>query len=310
MDWLSEDDTLQNKSQSQSQLVWKIVIVDDDPQVHNITKLSLSGFLFEEKKLDFISLYSGTEAKQYFLENDDISLVLLDVVMESDDAGLRVVDYLRKDLKNTYTRIVLRTGQPGLAPEQSIFQDYDIDGYIEKTSMTVNTLKQSIYIALRSYRDLLRIQNYQKGLEVVISAITNMNQLDDVMSLSKGILTQIASIFNMGHVQFLVTGLQGYTKGTTPNDNWDIIIKSYHPYFTEEDSHDHIEFKAISNEVLQTKSNINKENIYGYYYLSKRKTESVFILKTEQPLSNTAEKLLALYVVNVVITIENLLLTQ
>ena len=175
MDWLIENEE-PPKAKSISQ--WKIVIVDDDPEVHNITQLSLSGFQFEGKDIQFVNLYSAMQAKQYFLENNDVALVLLDVVMESDDAGLQITNFLRNELKNTYTRIVLRTGQPGTASEHDIFKNYDIDGYIAKVSMTVNHLKQSIYIALRSYRDLMRIQNYQKGLEVVISAITNMNQID------------------------------------------------------------------------------------------------------------------------------------
>lgn len=306
MDWLIEnEETPKAKSISQ----WKIVIVDDDPEVHNITQLSLSGFQFEGKDIQFVNLYSATQAKQYFLENDDVALVLLDVVMESDDAGLKITNFLRNELKNTYTRIVLRTGQPGTASEHDIFKNYDIDGYIAKVSMTVNHLKQSIYIALRSYRDLMRIQNYQKGLEVVISAITNMNQIDNVFTLSKGILTQIASIFNMSHAQFLVTGLQGFTKAitSTANDKWDIVLEADEAYFIDADENEPTIFKALSERTLLSKKNSKEENIYGYYYLSQKNTESVFILKTEQALSTTAEKLLALYVTNVVITIENLI---
>ena len=307
MDWLVEQEDI---PETPSLTPWKVVIVDDDPEVHHITQLSLSDFKFEGKEIEFVNLYSGSDAKQYFLENADVALVLLDVVMESDDAGLKVADYLRKELQNTYTRIVLRTGQPGSAPEHSIFQNYDIDGYIAKTNMTVNVLKQSMYIALRSYRDLQRIQNYQKGLEVVVSAITNLNQIDDVMSLSKSILTQISGIFNMDHAQFLVTGLQGYTKGVTKNELWDIVLESNDARSMEESKSEHHAFKSISNKILHSKKNISEENIYGYYYTSNKKTESAFILKTEQPLSDTAKKLLALYATNVVITMENLILTK
>jgi len=307
MDWLVEQEDI---PPCPTLSPWKVVIVDDDPEVHNITQLSLSEFKFEGKEIAFVNLYSGSEAKQYFLTNDDVALVLLDVVMESDDAGLKVADYLRKELKNTYTRIVLRTGQPGTAPEHSIFQNYDIDGYIAKTNMTINILKQSMYIALRSYRDLLRIQHYQKGLEVVVSAITNLNQIADVMSLSKSILAQISSIFNMGHAQFLVAGLQGYTKGITATEQWDIVLEANDEHTIEAGESVHNAFKAISNKIFLSKSNVSEENIYGYYYTSKKNTESAFILKTEQPLSNTAKKLLALYATNVVITMENLIITK
>jgi len=305
MDWLVEKEGV---PQTKSLSSWKIVIVDDDPEVHTMTQLSLSDFQFEGKNITFVNLYSGKEAKQYFLKNNDAALVFLDVVMESDDAGLTVVNYLRNELNNTYTRIILRTGQPGSVPEHSVIQNYDIDGYIAKTSMTVSSLKQSIYIALRSYRDLVRIQNYKKSLEAVISAITSMNEIDDVISLSNGILTQIASIFNMGHAQVLVTGLQGYTKGLSTTHKWDIILKANSAHFIL--AAENNVFKSISDNILSTKKNINKGNIYGYYYSSQKDTESVFILKTEQPLSSTAEKLLALYMTNVVLTIENLILSK
>tara|TARA_R110000737_G_C14617647_1_gene492271 strand:+ start:587 stop:1510 length:924 start_codon:yes stop_codon:yes gene_type:complete len=307
MDWLIEQEDI---PQRPSLSPWKVVIVDDDPEVHKITQLSLSDFKFEGKEIKFVNLYSGGEAKQYFLENNDVALVLLDVVMESDDAGLKVADFLRKELQNSYTRIVLRTGQPGSAPEHSIFQNYDIDGYIAKTNMTINVLKQSMYIALRSYRDLLRIQNYQKGLEGVVSAITNLNQIDDVMTLSNGILTQISTIFNMDHAQFLVTGLQGYTKGISTTGKWDIVLESYEERSINTEKIEYMAFKSISEQILLSKHNITEASIYGFYYTSNKQTESAFILKTEQPLSNSAIKLLELYATNVVITMENLIFTQ
>jgi len=307
MDWLVSEEVLPQKVLASP---WKVVIVDDDPEVHKITQLTLMDFQFEGRNIHFVNLYSGDEARQYFQQHKDVALVLLDVVMESDDAGLIVVNYLRKELQNAYTRIVLRTGQPGAAPEQSIFQDYDIDGYIAKTSMTVNNLKQNMYIALRSYRDLVRIQNYQKGLEVVISAITNMNQMDDVINLSKGILSQIASIFNISHTQFLVTSLQGYTKGLATSEQWDIVLDTNTLHLIKEENNEVEAFKSISDKILMTKSNVALENIYGYYYMSKKNTQSAFIIKTEQALPSTAEKLLALYAANVVITMENIITAQ
>jgi CheY-like chemotaxis protein len=108
---------------------WKILIVDDDENVHQITELALEGFSFAERGLQFFNAYSGEEAKKIIAKHDDIALMLLDVVMETDHAGLDVVKYVRDDLKNTSTRIVLRTGQPGEAPERSVITMYDINDY-------------------------------------------------------------------------------------------------------------------------------------------------------------------------------------
>ncbi len=133
---------------------WKLLIVDDDPEVHNITRLVLKDFSFEGKPLEFISAYSEADAKIVFNRYPDIAVILLDVVMEEDDSGLRFIKYIRSELKNQSVRIILRTGQPGQAPEARVVIDYDINDYKEKTELTAKKLYSSVVTSLRSYRDL------------------------------------------------------------------------------------------------------------------------------------------------------------
>jgi len=102
---------------------WKVLIVDDDSDVHEITKLALRGFEFQGEPLMFISAYSAEDARRLLAEHPDISVMLLDVVMETDDAGLRLVRHIRQTLNNPFVRIVLRTGQPGQAPEKQVVRD-------------------------------------------------------------------------------------------------------------------------------------------------------------------------------------------
>ncbi len=304
MDWLSDcvDEPLKS-----SLPCWKVVIVDDDEEIHKVTKLSLNSFQFEGRDLEFVSLYSGEEAKAYFKESSDVALILLDVVMESDDAGLQVANYLRNELNNSYTRIVLRTGQPGKAPEHSIFEKYDIDGYKAKTELNLNALKQVLYIALRAYRDLVKIQHYQKGLETIIYSIADMNQMENVLDLAKGILTQLKGIFNSEHTQFLVVSTQGLAEDSA-EIKWNIIIDRNdaifidNTYSVEPDS----KLNEFSKKILATKQHVFEKEMYGYYYCSRRNTESVFVLESVEKLSTTDEKLLKLFVNNLVITIENL----
>ncbi|WP_057831896.1 DUF3369 domain-containing protein [Colwellia sp. TT2012] len=305
MDWLNED-VHEHEPSTSSLPCWKVAIVDDDEEIHKVTKLSLSNFQFEGRAIEFVSLYSGAEAKEYFEENDDVALLLLDVVMESDDAGLQVVNYLRNELNNSYTRIILRTGQPGKAPEHSIFEIYDIDGYKGKTDLNVNALKQVLYIALRSYRDLVKIQYYQKGLEAIINSISNMNQLENVLDLAKGILTQLKSIFNSEHTHFLIAGTQGYADGST-DKKWSITINDNDAIFIDnaDSPENSSKFNDFSKRVLLAKQHIFEPEMYGYYY-SRRNTQSVFILESTEKLSVTAEKLLQLFVTNLVIMVENL----
>jgi len=115
---------------------WTVLICDDEIEVHTITKTVLSNFVFKNKKIEFLSAYSAQEAFDILKENNKISVILLDVVMETDYAGLDLVKRIREELKNTSLRIVLRTGQPGFAPEKDVIQDYDINDYKDKTELT------------------------------------------------------------------------------------------------------------------------------------------------------------------------------
>ena len=153
---------------------WKILITDDEPEVHNITKSVLKKFTFEDRGLEFFSAYSGVEALEILKKNPDISLVLLDVVMEGDDAGLRVAKAIREDLKNRAIRIVLRTGQPGTAPEKNVILDYDINDYKEKTELTAIKLFTTVISALRASRDIQTIQQNRIGLHKIIDSSKSM----------------------------------------------------------------------------------------------------------------------------------------
>ncbi len=135
-----------------------VLVVDDDETVLQVTRLVLSRFRFDNHALDLICASSGAEAIQILSQRSDIAIVLLDVVMESDDSGFEVVSFIRNQLHNYITRILLRTGQPGLAPERQVINDYDINDYIAKTEATTDRLNLSMTNALRSYRDILRAE--------------------------------------------------------------------------------------------------------------------------------------------------------
>ncbi|MGK0249159.1 MAG: signal transduction histidine kinase [Oleispira sp.] len=150
-----------------------VLIVDDDEAVVQLTQLVFSRFRFERHALELICVYSGAEAIEVMSQRDDIAIVLLDVVMESDNSGFEVVRFIRDQLNNHITRILLRTGQAGLAPESQVVHDYDINDYISKTDATTDRLNLSIMNALRSYRDILRAEYFAQR---VITAELNQQQ--------------------------------------------------------------------------------------------------------------------------------------
>ena len=113
---------------------WVILIVDDEPQVHEVTELVMADFEFGGRHLLFLHAYSAAEARSLLLGRDDVALILLDVVMESEHAGLDLAREIREGMGNARSRIVLRTGQPGQAPEEHVIKHYDINDYKEKPS--------------------------------------------------------------------------------------------------------------------------------------------------------------------------------
>ncbi len=130
---------------------WRVLVVDDEPEVHEVTHMMLWRTRFRGAGVELRSAYSAAEAKTILASDDEIALILLDVVMETDDAGLRLCHYVREELENDDVQIILRTGQPGQAPEREVILTYDINGYFLKTEMTSQKLHSVLISALRTY---------------------------------------------------------------------------------------------------------------------------------------------------------------
>ncbi len=144
---------------------WLILIVDDDPDVHLTTEFALGSELIHGRGLQFVHAYSAAEAESILSKPNDIAVILLDVVMESDDAGLRLVRVIRDTLGLSVPRIILRTGHPGYAPEQDVIRDYDIDDYRTKSELSRARLFTSVATALRAYDRLRQLQEANQRLE-------------------------------------------------------------------------------------------------------------------------------------------------
>jgi signal transduction histidine kinase len=153
---------------------WKVIIVDDERYIHQVTRLSLRRFTFEDRPLSLISAYSAAEAKNLIGIHTDTAIILLDVVMETSVAGLEVARYIRKDLRNQSVRIILRTGQPGEAPEEAVILNYDINDYTTKVELTQQKLTTAIITALRSYRDVTKLQQNQRQLITLSKSLQNV----------------------------------------------------------------------------------------------------------------------------------------
>ena len=186
---------------------WKLLVVDDEPDMRLITRINLKGFRFADRDLEIIEAGSAQEARQILESRSDVAVALIDVVMETDDAGLRLVESIRKDLKNLMIRLIIRTGQPGLAPERYVIDHYDIDDYKDKTELTATHLYTSVRSAIKSYRDIRAIDFNRIGLQHVLMAAPDIYRISN-RSLSQffqGVLTQVVGLCNLSDGSFIST---------------------------------------------------------------------------------------------------------
>ncbi len=173
---------------------WLILVVDDDPSIHAATRMVLRGVTFRGRPLECISANSADEARKALLSGPEIALVLLDVVMESDDAGLRLVHFIRDVLKNRRVRIILRTGQPGQAPERDVILNYDINDYKSKTELTIQKLFTSVVAALRGFEDIRQIERHRAGLEEVIRASGGLFGRRSLAEFGRGVIAELTGL--------------------------------------------------------------------------------------------------------------------
>ncbi|WP_432381089.1 DUF3369 domain-containing protein [Duganella sp. P38] len=216
-DWLLDEDEEEVPAGGQGapdQRLWRVLIVDDDVDVHAVTRLALRNVSFKGRELELFSAYSGREAFEILRDTPDIALVLLDVVMETDDAGLILARRIREELHNAIVRVVLRTGQPGQAPEQRVIIEYDINDYKAKTELTTQKLFTTVISALRAYESLNMLERSRVGLGKILAGATNLYQIHSLREFASGVLNQVSAILDVGSDGVLCL-MQGDTGVTT-----------------------------------------------------------------------------------------------
>ncbi len=289
---------------------WKIIVVDDDEEVLSITRLVLRRFTFEERPVELYCGTSGVEAIRLLQEHPDAAILLLDVVMEDERTGLNVVRHVRDEMQNYFIRIILRTGQPGRAPEEHVFAEYEINDYKEKSFLTGQGLITSILSALRSYRDLRALENMRKGLTRIIDATEDLFKPNSIKTLASGILTQLASIIGLEHngmkshvsclacsnrrgTLLVYAGTGRYEKAVGLPVREVVSDKVFH----------HIEEGITSGRSLFF------DHCYLGYFKSALGINLIFI-EGHQPISNLERKLLEVFSANITFAFDNLFLNR
>ncbi len=300
-----------NKSKTDSysktkQPTWKILIVDDDADIHAMTRLALDDFEFSGRKLQLFQAMSGIEAQEILAVETKIAVALIDVVMETDDAGLRLVDFIRNQLKNSSIRLIIRTGQPGMAPERKVIERYDINDYKDKTELTEGKLYTTIRLALKSYRDMITLKTNQKALTKILEIAPELYHPQSITQFFNGVLLQVIGLCNLGESSLISSVSDGIVVMANENQ---VMVQAGTGRFANPNQNSEVEkiLKICSGRLLEEECKkllppgtvlipLNVQN----------KTIGLIYLENAQSLNETNQKLIHIMVNQCTSALENL----
>ncbi|MEX0430640.1 HD domain-containing phosphohydrolase [Spiribacter insolitus] len=173
---------------------WKVLVADDDEEVHVMSKLALDDYVYLGQPIEFLDSYDVAQTLSLLRAHPDVALVLLDVVMDQADAGLRIVEFIRETLGEKSTRIILRTGEPGSAPEKEVIRRYDINDYKEKTELTATKLYTAVHTSIKSYCDSRTIRASREGFNQIISEAADLYRLESQRTFVQTAITQFSNL--------------------------------------------------------------------------------------------------------------------
>lgn len=296
------------------QASWRLLIVDDEPDIHKITEMALGNVRFDGRRLEFLHAYSADEAKQILAREADIALILLDVVMEEKHAGLDVARHVRTVLGNQLTRIVLRTGQPGEAPEERVFIEYDINDYKEKTELDRRRLFTTVYSAIRAYRDLLRIEESHRyllrnraGLETVIGASARLFETRSIPEFAAGLLEQIASLLFIDSDSMMLSVPAASAFGDDPQ-HWEIVATT--GTLSDADDAKLGEVGARLDIACKARKSLFQDDCFVGYFETRAGKITLIYVEGCSGLDDLGRQLLDIFSLNVTIAFENLSLER
>lgn len=287
---------------------WKILIVDDEPDVHTVTELALKRFEFDDRELEFLHAYSAIEAKTILINENDIAMILLDVVMESDQAGLELISFIRQGVNNSAVRIILRTGQPGQAPEQTVIREYDINDYRNKAELTANKLSTLVYASLRSYRDICTLERSKSGLEKLILASRGISSRQALTSFVEVTMRQMITLLNLDETALFSCETRAFKLQNTMLE----MFATEDEYLTTALVH-LSDLSEEKREVLE-EAITQKRNVYKgdrlVMYCSNNSLTLLFYVKVEVVLSDLDVHLFNIFTENLIVILENIRLNE
>ena len=293
---------------SLSDQAWSLLIVDDDEEVHQATTFALQNATVLDRPLKLLRAHSAAEAREVLeARGHEIAVVLLDVVMESPDAGLALVPVIRRELALTEMRIILRTGQPGYAPELSVVRDYDINDYRTKAELTHTRLVTALTSAIRSYQQIRTISASRRGLDLIVQSAAELFGRRALASFAEGVLTQIAALLRLEPDGLLCA--QNGSPFMAESDASLFVVGAAgrfrdHVSRPLAEINDRNIVEAVSR-CMQARASIYEPGATVLFFCSENGRGAVAYLATDHPLDAVDRRLLEVFAVNIGVGFDN-----
>jgi CheY-like chemotaxis protein len=289
---------------------WKILVVDDEEEVHGVTRLALADFRVHGRPLALLHATTGAEAVRLMREHDDVAMILMDVVMETEHAGLEAVEAIRKQLGNTRVRIVLRTGQPGQAPESQVVSKFDINDYKEKTELTTKKLYTVIHTGLSHYRELVALERNRQGLHKVIDASARIFEAHEqaLERFAEGVLQQLAALLYSNGSSVMARHTASLAATRSPNGLVVLAGTGSYAGATGRPLREVVEPEVCEQleRALREKQSRYTDRSFVGYFGTRSGLENVLYLASDAPITAADRGLVELFCRNVAIAFENL----
>ena len=299
--------TTNNKSET-----WKVLIADDYPVTHSVIECALLDLIVLDRRLEYIHAYSEQNACQLINDNPDIVLVLVNVEMDSETAGLNVVKYIRDTLCRQDIRIVLRTDQLEYSIEESVIKDYDINDYQTKADLTRRKLMTTVYTAIRSFQQIFAVNENRRGLEKIISASSEVIELGSIQDYAQGVLTEFIQLFDDDLVSGLFCSKGSGLVDAVGDLSFDILGQIGFSSVLSNEKLDNLKNQQASQLItkcFQDKKNQFTDNDIALYF-TRGEYQAALYFKINSQLSETNKQLIEVFLMNIAIGYENVHLFQ
>ena len=288
-----------------AQGVWRILITDDEEDVHQATKFALRDMEILDKKLEFYDAYNSEETVEILQRVPDIAVILLDVVMETPNSGLDLVPIIRDQLNLQDIRIILRTGEPNQAPEMSVIHNYDINDYKLKSDLTQKRLYASLTSSIRSFKQIQTIENSKKGLDKIIRSSSELLTTKGLHQFAEGVIVHVAALLSVPPEGIICVRKREAEKPVVP-----VIIAAAGDYHTLTDclitAIDQELVQGLLKECLDNRSNVYHETGVAVYLGSHERGDMGCFIASSQEISDVEKGLLELFCGNVSLCADNI----